>query len=68
VFECASETGGPQFVGISYRSRLGDEIENWAIFEPANGDSPLNDQSSDSIDLGDPDLHAALELHGIELV
>jgi hypothetical protein len=68
VFECATETSDSQFAGINYRSRLGDEIENWAIFEPATGDSPLNGQSSDSIDPGDPDLHAALELHGIELV
>jgi hypothetical protein len=67
VFDCATEASS-QFAGITYRSRLGDEIENWAIFEPATGDSPLNGQSSDSIHPDDPDLHAALELHGIELV
>jgi RES domain len=64
VFECATATGGPQFAGINYRSRLGDEIENWAIFEPAIGDPPLSQRSADPIDPDDPDLHAALELHG----
>jgi hypothetical protein len=68
VFECATETNDPQFAGINYRSRLGDEIDNWAIFEPTTDEPPLSAQSSASIDPGDPDLHTALELHDIELI
>lgn len=68
VFECATDQGDPQFAGISYRSRLGDEIENWAVFEPASGDAPLTEQRSEPMDPDDPDLLAALELFGIEFV
>jgi hypothetical protein len=46
VFECADDVGVPQFVGIAYRSRLGDEFENWAIFEPSGDDGRLSDQTS----------------------
>jgi hypothetical protein len=38
VFECTEASGEPQFDGIAYRSRLGDELENWAIFEPPTGE------------------------------
>jgi hypothetical protein len=68
VFGCALATGHQQFAGINYRSRLGDEVENWAIFESPTGDSPLSEESSEPVDPNDPDLHAALELHDIELV
>jgi hypothetical protein len=68
VFDCALATGHQQFAGIHYRSRLGDEIENWAIFESPTGDSPLSEESSEPVNPNDPDLHAALELHDIELV
>lgn len=34
VYECSGE-GGRQFDGIQYRSRLGNEFENWALLEPA---------------------------------
>ena len=35
VYECSTATGERAYAGIYYRSRLGDEFENWAIFEPA---------------------------------
>lgn len=56
------------FAGIGYRSRLGDELLNWAIFEPgADGRSPLADTSSARIEADDPDLRRALELLGLTL-
>lgn len=56
------------FAGIGYRSRLGDELLNWAIFEPgADGRSPLADSSSARIEADDPDLRRALELLGLTL-
>jgi RES domain len=68
VFECADAGGKPQFDGIAYRSRLGDELENWAIFEPPEGEARLHDAQSEPVDADDPDLAAALELLGIELI
>jgi hypothetical protein len=68
VFECAHDDGQPQFFGIAYRSRLGDELENWAVFEPSGGDGPLSGQTSEPTEAEDPDFLAALELLGIELV
>jgi hypothetical protein len=68
TFECADGSGDPQFAGIAYRSRLGDEVENWAIFESPGGAGPLHDATSEPVDPDDPELHAALALLGIELI
>jgi len=56
------------FAGIRYRSRLGDDLLNWAIFEPdADGRSPLAGTLSAPIEADDPDLRAALDLLGLTL-
>jgi hypothetical protein len=68
VFECTEAGGQPQFDGIAYHSRLDDELENWAIFEPPSGEARLRDAQSEPVDPRDRDLAAALELLGIELV
>lgn len=58
---------GP-FAGIRYRSRLGDELINWAIFEPASAaPSPLLGTSAATIEPDDADLLAALDLLGLTL-
>jgi hypothetical protein len=49
--------------GICYRSRYGHSIENWAIFEPF----PLRNTSAAAIAADDPDLHSALQLHGLTM-
>ncbi|HEY3991105.1 MAG TPA: RES domain-containing protein [Acidobacteriaceae bacterium] len=49
--------------GIFYRSRYGHSIENWAIFEPF----PLHNTSASAIAADDPDLHTALQLHGLTM-
>jgi hypothetical protein len=51
------------FAGIFYRSRYGQTLENWAIFEPF----PLEDSTSKEFSEDDPDLMEALRLHGIRL-
>ena len=68
VSECADDAGREQFVGIAYRSRLGDEFANWAVFEPSVEDGRLDDQSSEPARADDPDFLDALELLHIELV
>lgn len=55
--------GQRRWNGISYLSKHGDDLRNWTIFEPA---------APEVIDVGafdrdDPDLAAALELHGLRL-
>lgn len=56
------------FAGISYRSRLGDDVLNWAVFESApDGPDPLLATASAAIAADDPDLLAALELLGLTL-
>jgi hypothetical protein len=58
---------GP-FAGIRYRSRLGDDVLNWAIFEPApDAPSPLVATTSTAVKADDPDLRAALGLLGLAL-
>jgi hypothetical protein len=49
--------------GICYRSRYGHSIENWAIFEPF----PLRNTSAAAIAADDPDMHSALQLHGLTM-
>jgi hypothetical protein len=58
---------GP-FAGIRYGSRLGDDVFNWAIFEPGPGThSPFVATEAASIDADDPDLRRALDLLGVML-
>jgi hypothetical protein len=68
VFDCSQEDGSPQFAGIRYRSRLGDEIDNWAVFERPGDPPPFARARSARIAADDPDLIAALEHLGLELV
>jgi len=51
------------FAGIFYRSRFGQTLENWAIFEPF----PLHNAISKEFPADDPDLLEALGLLGIRL-
>ena len=47
--------------GISYRSKHGDDLENWAIFEPS---TPI-ECTTTTVDTDDPDLLVAMNLHGL---
>ncbi len=54
--------------GICYRSRLGDQFVNWAIFEPPpHIGLDLPQASSREIAADDPELHEALRLLNITL-
>ena len=55
--------GRRRWDGISYRSKHGDDLENWAFFEPT---SPV-DQASAPFQTADPDLSQALALHRLSL-
>jgi hypothetical protein len=62
VFE-RSVDGAPVFSGIRYASRLGDELTNWAIFEPHE---PRH-RDVDEIALDDADLVAVLSAYNLVL-
>lgn len=53
-----------RYAGIAYRSRLGDEFENWAVFEPAE----LWSRLPRNLLADDGDLATALERLGLTLV
>ena len=59
-----TNAGGRQFAGVAYGSRLGDEITNWAIFEPASLELPL----TAALDENDPDMLEAFSRFGLTLV
>jgi hypothetical protein len=63
VFEHGRGPDGAHLLGIRYRSRLGDELVNWAIFE---GTEPTS-QVCTSIPQDDPALARALQLHRLTL-
>ena len=50
-----------RFDGVNYRSRYGDEVENWAVFEPFTAIHPQ--ALPQSVDLLDADFIAALATH-----
>lgn len=56
VFDCG------RFAGVQYESRLGDDIHNWAVFEPAEVSG-----TSEPVTEDDPDLALALALLGLRL-
>jgi hypothetical protein len=58
-----SDGSGPAFAGIRYASRLGDELTNWAIFEP---NEPV-DCEHETLSLDDPDLVTVADDYGLTL-
>ncbi len=67
IFECADADGRP-FDGICYRSRLGDEFENWAVFESVPPDeAPLAGARAERVVVSDPDLQHAIALLGLRI-
>lgn len=66
VFGRADGAGAPMFSGIAYRSRLGDEFTNWAVFERSEQD-PVRNATAADLSVDDPDLLATLELFGLTL-
>jgi hypothetical protein len=65
VFEHGSAPSGEPVAGIAYRSRLGDELTNWAIFEGHQLDEIVDADTIIAAD--DPDLVGALETLGLTL-
>ena len=63
VFEQGRDERCPPLCGIRYRSRLGDDLQNWALFE---GCEPA-DAGHEDISPDDPDLQGALETPGLRL-
>jgi hypothetical protein len=66
AFDCADADGDPQFAGLRYGSRLGDELHDWALFERPG--SALTESQHEAVDEDDPDLRLALERLGLRLV
>lgn len=62
--ECTTAEGGRAFQGIRYLSRLGDDIHNWAICEPAT----IETLSVEKLIPSDPDLKHAMELFSLVLL
>lgn len=66
IYEWHEEQG--DCAGICYRSRLGDQFVNWAIFEPPRDSAPWSQlTSSRKIEPDDPDLLEALRLLDLQL-
>jgi hypothetical protein len=61
VYECTTGEGGRAFQGIRYLSRLGDDVTNWAICEPA----AIDVIDAEQLRRDDPDLSRAIELFGL---
>jgi hypothetical protein len=71
IFEM-SEAGSvaPSYHGICYLSRLGDEFENWAIFEmteASDGEPRIEGVGVGKLVRDDSDLQAAVRVHGLTL-
>ncbi len=64
VYEQSTPDGRPRFAGIAYRSRLGDDMTNWAIFEPTPPivEMPFTVLERALIVADDPDFRRACEL------
>lgn len=69
VYDRSTPAGQRRFAGIAYRSKLGDEFRNWALFEPARDEDPPADEAEPRpLEAEDPDLNQALALLGVRLV
>lgn len=61
VYDCVTPAGDRAFHGIYYRSRYGDQLENWALFEPV----ALVEQTHSSLLPDDPEFAKATALLGL---
>jgi hypothetical protein len=69
VYDRSTPLGQRRFGGIAYRSRLGDELRNWAIFESPGTAVPwVGESEIVAIKGDDPDLLRALETLRVRLV
>jgi hypothetical protein len=69
VYDRSTPQGQRRFAGIAYRSRLGDEFRNWAIFESPGSALPwIGEPETAAIEADDPDFLRALQLLGVRLV
>ena len=60
--------GGEPLAGIRYRSRLDDDTDNWAVFEPAPGaPAPLDVLDAEPVRSGDPDVTRAISVLGLRV-
>lgn len=66
IYKLSMGDGTPRFAGIEYESRLGDDYQNWALFErpsrPPIASSAVRPVTSDA-----PGLRAALTMLQLKL-
>ena len=65
-YEQTTPDGQPAYAGIFYRSRLGDDLNNWAIFERDRVDIALEPDTD--INPDDEDFRAAIRLLGLRFL
>jgi hypothetical protein len=61
VYECTDEGGRPEFHGVVYRSRHGDDLVNFATFEMPDDGAAIVTTSATAIDADDEDLRRAMD-------
>ena len=66
IYRLSAPDDTPKFAGFEYESRLGDNYQNWAIFERP-GQDPISDAIVRPVRRDDPDLHNALTALGLTL-
>ena len=67
VYGSRTEDGEP-LAGIRYRSRLDDDTDNWAVFEPARGaPAPLRALDAEPVRSSDPDVTRTLNVLGLRV-
>ncbi|MGO8687807.1 MAG: RES domain-containing protein [Candidatus Dormibacteria bacterium] len=62
----ANRAGAGLFAGVYYRSRLGDNLDNFALFEGPDR-WELQDRACDPIRVNDPEFKQALHVLGVRL-
>jgi hypothetical protein len=66
IYKLSAADEKPRFAGIEYESRVGDNYQNWAIFERP-GQQPITDPIVRAIRRDEPGLRTALAVLGLKL-
>jgi hypothetical protein len=63
------DAAGGRYGGIYFRSRIGDEFENWAIFEQESmrGQSPVLSVTRSTVEPADEDFEEAMRILGLRI-
>ena len=66
IYECTDQNGAPQFDGVQYLSRFGDDLNNIALFELSTDNERFTAEQVIAVQRDDAAVRDAMAHHGLQ--